>query len=448
MEKKDKIILILFALGLILFAIFTTKIGFHDSYEYITIAKNFAGIENVNLFSGHSLMYPLIISIFLKIWPSFIMVKFVNVLWVFLIAAILLFWLKNKKAFLLFVFSPLTWYVGVQTTPILPASFFFLLAFLFFYKKDIRFNLIYSGIFFGLACAFYTPMILVAGIFILVYFWKKPLVEIIKYSLALFVGFIPRLLQDYYLFKMPIYSLIRYFGSNFIISFGLHPSTPEVLFLSNLGIFLIVLLISPFLFKIYKMGFHKDKALVIFLVISGLLFLLKTAKLKYFLILSPIILIILSSRLSEKQIKWHCILSVFLVIFMCWNFFIVGEDRIIRKDINNIIQEYDVDYIVVGPYEALKFGVSSWQNQPYFVWWQDFTTSLKNETRIRGYDFKFDSKIPLKDKLEISASFNRFEEKSYENYILVTKQEFPELSEFRLDKCYEKLCVYQKNENN
>jgi len=131
---------------------------------------------------------------------------------------------------------------------------------------------------------------------------------------------------------------------------------------------------------------------------------------------------------------------------LTWNFFIVNgknNDSLIEEDIKKISQEYNVDYILGGPFESLNFAVFSWKNKPYFVWYQDFQASIENKTTIRGYDFDFDSKIPLKSRLRISASFDRFENKSYDNYILVTEKKFDGLENFNLDKCYKVLCVYE-----
>ena len=146
----------IFAIALILFSVFSTKISFHDSHEFISIAKYFAGVENIDLFIGHSILYPFIMSFFIKFWPSFTMIKLINSLWIFLIGLSLLFHFKNKKAFILFAFSPLTWFISIQTTPVLPASFFFLLSYLFFLKKHKKHNILFSGLFLGISIAFTT----------------------------------------------------------------------------------------------------------------------------------------------------------------------------------------------------------------------------------------------------------------------------------------------------
>ncbi len=219
--KKEYVLLLIFAVVLVLFAVFSTMVGFHDSNEYIAIAKNFAGIKNMDLFTTHSLLYPFVISPFLKVWPSLTTIKLINCIWVFLIGLLLLLWLKDRRAFIIFAFSPLVWYVSIQTTPVLPAAFFFLLAYLFFKKEDIKYNFLYSGFFLGMACAFYDVLIFVGIIFLLVYFMKKRVIDLIKYLIFIVIGLLPRLILDYWLFGMPFYSLMKFFGTNTIISLGL-----------------------------------------------------------------------------------------------------------------------------------------------------------------------------------------------------------------------------------
>jgi len=444
MRKKDYLALGMLGFFLIIFSIFTTKIGFHDSFEYINITKNFIGIENINLFSGHSLLYPLVISLFLKIWSSFVMLKFVNVFWIFLIGSVLLVWLKNKKAFVLFAFSPLTWYIAIQTTPVLPASFFFLLAFVFFYKKNINKNFLYSGFCLGLSCAFYTPILIVAFVFILVYFWETGFKDFIRYLVAMLVGFLPRIIQDYYLFKMPLYSSLRYVGSNFIVFSGLNPLAKNVNFLSNLWILSVFVITAPFLFKIYKINFKEYKKPIIFLGLISLIIILRAQEIKYFLIISPILFILLSKVLNKKDFKWNCIISVILIILLTFNFFVSQYEIRIQNDLVEINRDFDVDYIIAGPSEATMLAAFWWENHPKYVWWEDYEASLENKTTIRDYRFKVTPILKLKSNLEIIVNFNRAEDITYENYILVLRKEAEKAEGFELIKCYDELCTYEK----
>jgi len=439
--KNKYYLLIIFAIFLLLFAIFSTKIAFHDTGEYITNAKYFAGIHNLDIFITHSLIYPLIISFFLKVWPSLITIKIINTFWLFLIGAVLLLWLNNKKAFIIFAFSPLVWVTSIQTTPILPASFFFLISFIL-YKKPYKYNLILSGIFQGLSFAVYTPMIIINFFFILIYFWNENLNTIIKYLIAFFIGLLPVIILELYIFNLPFYTLIRYAGNNFVVALGLRPENKFIQTYANLKVFLIFFVVSPLLFKLYRLNFKKYKKEIIFLTIIFLIIILRASLLKYFLLISPLLSLLLVKVFTKKDIKWHCIISIFIILFLTWNYFIPNEDILIENDLKNIVQDYKTEYIIAGPFEAPEFATFLWRDKPHFVWFQDFETSLNNKTIIRKYDFDFNSKIPLKDKLGITANFKRFGNRTYEDFIIVTKKEFEELDNYNLEKCYDVLCVY------
>jgi len=445
MVRKEVKWLAIFILVLALFSIFSTRLGFHDDYEYINIAKNFVGIDNIDLFSGHSLLYPFIISMFLEIWPSVTMMKFVNSLWLVLMGAVLLFWLKNKVAFILFAFSPIVWFMSVQTTPVLPSAFFLLLTIAFFYKEKLRGNLIYSGFCLGFSCALYTPMILVGGIFTLVYFWGKEFQKFFFFILAMGVGFLPRIIQDYYLFKMPVYSLIRYAGANFIIAVGLNSETNTVNLLSNLEILLVIFLISPLFFLIYRVNFRKYKKHLIFLAITSLVLFLRVQQGKYFFLLTPLFLLILSKYLNEKEIKLHIWISIVLIGLLTWNVFGIGEDKLIENDLNLIIQDFPSECIIGGGYDATLLAANHWEDSPRFIWWQDYKSSLENETVIKQYTIGISPRINLRTNLEITASFKRNNDRTYEECPLVLKEgQTLELDNFELAKCYDYLCVYNQ----
>jgi len=444
--KKEYIILVIFAAVLFLFALFSTHIIFHDVPEYITIAKNFAGINNIDLFSTHSLLYPLIMSPFLKISNSLVMIKLVNCLWLFLIAVVLSLWLKNKKAMILFIFSPLVWHISIQTTPVLPASFFFLIAFIFFKKENLKGHMAYSGIFLGLSCTIYDPLILVSAFFILVYFWKKNISSLFWYLIFMAIGFLPRLIMDFYLFHMPFYSLIRYFGTNAIIALGLNSRISMYEIFRQPAGLLIIVAISPLLYTLYRLDWRRYKQEAIFLGIIFFVFIIRAALIKYFMIIAPIIIILLSLVMTEKEIKWHCILSIILIVLMTFSYFTPNPQSSINQDMKEILHDYsNVSYILVYPgNDANTMAVFSWQDNPRFVWFQDYEASLTNQTRIKGYDFSFNSKIPLKDRLVISASFNRFENKTYSNYIAISQNK-DEIPGFAIEKCYKVLCVYKNS---
>lgn len=440
METKNHLYWIIFVLILILFAVFSNKVIFHDSTEYITLAKNFAGIKNVDLFSSHSLLYPLIISPFLKIWPSLTMLKLINCVWIFLIGIVLFLVFKDKKVFIIFAFSPLVWYTSIQTTPLLPATFFFLIAYIFLKKNELKYNLLYSGFFLGLSYAINDSSLFVIVFFLLIYFWDKKLSSLFIYLIFVGIGILPRLILDYYLFHMPFYSMIRFFGANMIISIGLYPGTTNTMLFSNWSALFIIIVISPFLYKLYRVNFKEHGRDLIFLVISGILLLVRCAMFKYFLIIAPIAIILLAKTLTNREIKWHCIISMIIIFILTWGHFNYNYEKNIQDDLKKIISDFpNLDFIVSGT-EATIPATFLWQDKPYIAWYADFNALKNNKTALRGYRFAFDSKIKLRDKLVISASFDRSENKSYNNYIIVSHLDMPGYTK---DKCYNVLCTYK-----
>jgi len=437
---KNKYLLGIFAFVLLVFAFLSKVITFHDTYEYITITKNIAGINNINVYITHSIFYPFIISFFLRIWSSLTMIKLINLSWIFLIGIVLLFWLKNKKAFLIFAFAPIIWYAGIQTTPILPASLFFLLSYIFI-KKDYK---IYSGLFIGLSFAFYTPMIIIAGIFTLVYFWDKKLYDLVKYALAFSIGMLPALLLDLYYFGNPFYSIIRYFGASAIRMLGLHSATTSFNLIATITAPLILIAISPLLFRLYRIDFKKYSREIIFLALISLVIIIQSPNLKYFFLIAPIITILLSKVLTNKEIKWHIIISVFLIGFLTFGFFGTTKDVLIKNDLDKIIEEYNPDCIVGDLGKANKLAIFLWEDYPKVIWFEEYESSIKNNSILKSYSLGLNKnqKMNTKDILFISAEFKSPYEVDYENYIFVS--ESSELEGFKKNKCYEVLCVYEK----
>jgi len=436
---KNKYLISIFALILLAFALLSKIIIFHDTYEYITIAKNLTGINNINVYLTHSIFYPFVLSFFLRIWSSLTMVKIINLSWIFLIGIVLLFWLKNKKAFLIFAFAPIVWYTGIQTTPILPASLFFLLAYIFI-KKDYKF---YSGLFLGLSFAFYTPMILIGGIFTLVYFWDKKFYEFVKYAIAFTIGMLPSLLLDLYYFGNPFYSIIRYFGASAIRMFGLHSATSSFNILATLTTPLILIVISPFLFRLYKLKFSEYKKEIIFLSLTSLIIIIQSPNLKYFFLIVPIIIILLSEILTDKEIKWHIIISIFLIGFLTFGFFGATNDVLIQNDLDKIIEEYNPDCIIGDFGKANKLAVFLWEDSPKVIWFEEYESSIKNNTILKSYSLGLNKnqRMNTRDILFISAEFRNPYDFNCENYIFVSENS--ELEGFEKIKCYGVLCVYE-----
>ena len=444
MKKKDYLLLLVFALVLILFAVFSKIVGFHDSFEYINVAKNLAGIKNVPIFSTHPIFYPLITSIFLKLWPSLTTIKIINVLWVFLIGLVLFLVSKDRKAFILFAFSPLVWYTGIQTTPVLPAALIFLLAY-FFYNNEYKYSKIISGLCLGLGVAFYTPMLLVAAIFVLVYFWNSKLSDVIKFSIAIAIGIIPELVIDYVVFGNPFYSFIRYAGTNSLILLGINPNIGNIQVIQHLEVLLVFIVISPLLLRLHRLEFNKYKKDIIFLAILFIIFLVKAGMLKYFLIISPVLILLLAKVLTDKEIKWHCLISIPIILLLTFGYFTYTYETNLQKDLSSINEKYNSQVIVAGNNEANVLATFSWKNTPRIEWFEDYNASLENKSVLRQYTFKFEPKnIQLNNILEFSAKFLDPNETYGNNITLVSANSNLTLQGFSKQECYKILCVYTK----
>ncbi len=447
MKKKDYLLILLFALLLILFAVFSKIVGFHDSFEYINVAKNLAGIKNVPIFSTHPIIYPLITSLFLKIWPSLTMIKIINVLWVFLIGLVLFLVCKDRKAFILFAFSPLVWYTSIQTTPVLPAALFFLLAY-FFYNNEYKYSKVMSGFCLGLGVAFYTPMLLVAAIFVLVYFWNSKLSDVIKFSIAIVIGIIPELVIDYLVFGNPFYSFIRYAGTNALVLLGINPNIGSVQVTQHLEVFLIFIVISPLLFRLHRLEFKKYKKDVIFLATIFLIFFIRAGMLKYFLIISPVVILLLAKVLTDKEIKWHCLIAIPIILLLTMGYFTYAYETNLKKDLSSITEEYNPQIVIAGGYEASGLAAFSWKNAPRIEWFEDYNASLENRSVLRQYTFKFEPRnIQLNNILEFSAKFLPPNETYGKNTLLISADNNLTLQGFSKKECYKILCVYTNNAN-
>jgi hypothetical protein len=445
MEEKVKkpLYLAVFSVLIVIFAVLSKKIGFHDVGEYITFAKALAGINNVDLFVGHPMLYPWFISFFLKISQSFTAIRVANVIWVILISITLYYLFNDKKAFLLFALSPLTWFAGTQTTPILPAAFLFTLSFYFFKKSKIKYNQLISGFILGLSCAVYTPMIIAAFFFTLIYFWNKQLKETIIFGISMFMGFIPGMVFDYLIFGNPIYSLIRYASTNLLITLNMNSNITQGMILSHPEIFLLIIFISPFLFRLHKLKFKENKNEILLLLIVGAFYLLRGGMLKYFIILSPIAIILLSKCLSKKEIKINLIISAIIIMIIAFQFISDTSDVKTQEDINNIIADYKPTWIIAEPYNSIGISTFVWGNEPKVTELEIFNSVLEGKDNFKEYSFLLQpTRVKLRDNVEFTAKF-KVENISYDNYIFVSKEKQDSIERFNLDKCYSQLCVYK-----
>lgn len=464
-KNKYLFIFFIYATVLILFVTFPYKLLFHDTWEYISLAKKFAGYFNTNAFSVHSLVYPFFLSFFVKVFPSILTLRLVNISWLFLIGALLYYSELRKQAFLIWIFSPITWILGLQISPFLPASFFLLVVFLSIRKWQENKKSVYfitSALSLGLSAAFYDFALVLVVFFVLVFFYNKQLKETIFYCLIVFVSFSTRLLLDGALFSLaikdklipfPFYSLVRFWGATAIIQLGLHPAIPiSKLSFSNPYLLSIFFIISPLLFYLYKINYQKNKQTIIFLLISIIfIFLSKGGEYFYYLPLAPIVIILLSQVFKKRELILHILISSFIILIMTYPYFIPDKQEIEKRnliinDIKAINKDFSFDSVIFDTETLATFYM--WDKTlPYFISDNDYNRILQDNKYYTYYVFETKSKIDTDAVLEFQAGMkiNIKKDINYQNlpYLLEKGKTPPE--GYKLTKCYSLLCVYQKN---
>jgi hypothetical protein len=290
---------------------------------------------------------------------------------------------------------------------------------------------------------------IVSLIFLFVYFWNERFSKTILYIVFLLIGFIPNLIIDFYFLGAPGYTLIRHFGSQFIISLGLNPTTSDFHLFetikNNLEILLIPIIISPLLYKLYKFDFLKYKKDSVFLFLTLLILIVRASLLKYLLIISPLAVLFLSKVFNKKDILIHAIVSILLIVLLTSGYFTDNQSSLLSKDLIQIKEDFSPDYIISESYETNVFGALSWENKPFYVWEQDYLSHINNESFTRSYNFEINPKIPVKDALDIRVSFKGAPVTDYarEKIIFVSEDE-KEIESFKLRKCYSVLCAYER----
>ncbi len=465
--RTNVILLGIFSAVIIAFALlsnnesgFPVPVAFHDTHEYITVAKELAGIHNVNVHSGHPFIYPAYLSLFVKLVPVMWVIKFANVLWLVGIAALLLLASRNLKAFLIFAFSPLVWWLSPQVTPVLPAAFLFTLAYLslktFESKNELKWLAI-CGAAFGLATSMYLPVVLPASLMLLLFFYNKQFKFAIFTIVCGVIGFLPSLILEYYLFGNPIYSLIRYAGAAFTVSTGITNTIGHSAaggFATNIGWLLLaaLLLITPLLFLFYKIEWKKYWREGVLILLTSIFFVFWAGHwrgIKYFMIFAPVLMLLLATKLSRKQLLACILVSVVLTGFMTYGFFGKGKPDALRAaDINEISADgYEklIAYDGAGTY----FSVHLFKQKPFIFWWKEYGAATGNKTTFSNYDYVLDaSKVNLLEQFQISASLaTKTNDFSDTKFIFERKDNSTRIPlGFRVEKCYRVLCIVVRDD--
>lgn len=426
-NNKTLLIIGLFAVALVVFTLFTTKIMFPDTAQYVGFAKEFSGDSTSKVRNLPSPVYPLFLGQFLKIAPNIVTIKIINILWLLGIGLLLFHMTKNYKALLLWIFSPLVWYMAPWLNPIMAVAFFVLLAYHLFIeyekKNDVRY-LILSGLSMGATGAIWWAATYVMLFFTFAFFFDKKFKDVIIFLIAALFTYSIKLLIEYIIYGFPILSIIRSIGSNF--SQGVQHFPPLSHYL--IGIISIIFLVSVFF---YKIEFRKYKKETMFLALSIFLFLLNF-QFRYYIIVLPLILFLISKNINKKHLIIHIFLAFFVVIYFTsgifgqiqqfkYDYFGETEDYKIMQDLNDIGKDFPNERFIVGSsleQEEQAFTLSTlyWGDSiREFIWFSDYYLSLQGKSDLKQYTIHSNPRINDIRKISFNIVYSRTDIEDYGN---------------------------------
>ncbi len=464
--NRPIIYIILFALAILLFNIFSYRTGFVDSAEYINVAKSLAGLMNTNVFIMHSIVYSLFLAIFLKIFPYLLTLKLLNASWLVLDAILLYKITSNNNALLIWIFSPIVYYSSTWVNQFMPISFLFLLSYYYLkkYEADNKiFHLAISALSLGLIISIRAQMIIILSIFLLIFLYNKPLKTTIYYILFTIPTASILLLVDYYYFNMPFYTSLSFVGSVLL-------DQTRKSFFGYPEWMLFPFIISPLTFLLYKLNFKQYKREIIFLILFvATMFVIQ---LRFFLAVAPFVAYLLSSIMTKKQLITNTLISIVLISVITYPYFLQDtEEQRVIQDLNAIKAEINPAVAVVtngGAYSFPALPTSYWNEPgPRYIWSRDLELYLKGNPEYRNVELNSNPRLDADKivKISFSASSNKDplltdDFLATNPYFILNKKEHRynpgtktltilwrgelDIPQVNLVKCYQELCVFRK----
>mgnify|MGYP001618136228 CR=1 FL=1 len=460
--KKNTPTILLFVTFLIVLTLFntlSTKVLLADTEQYISVAKEFAN-TSITKPRFTSWVYGFFLGQFLKINNSLLILHFVNMIWFLLIFLLIYKITKSNKSLILFIFSPLVWYLSIWINPILPVTFFLLLAYQqlkLFEKSNNYLNFVISALSLGLLPTLWIGGIYIYPLFILAFFYNKIVRQTFTYFIISSITLLIRPLLDLYYFGNPFISLLRGIGANFYFFFNKNPeiATHHPTFLT---LIFLSLLISPVLYKLYKIKVKENINELFFLSLIFIFYILNFQYRLFFLIL-PFLIILLTKFVTKKDLIIHALTSIIVIILIVQgplsiegNYFGKTEDFLISQDLKQLEEEFPNQSFIVGTEgvseeQALFLDtLYSGKNIKEFIRYSEYKLSLKNETIFKEYNITTKPKVNDSRKIDFSVIYSRTDNRTYEDikYLIIIgdKGEPPENSKFL--KKYNVLRLFEK----
>ncbi len=412
--ESKKLIIGIFAL-LIILTLATPYYGSTDIGDYADTAKFFAGDYNAKIRSSHSYLLGFIHAPFVALFQSFIIFKISSLIFLFiLIYSTYYMSERNIRVLWMILLSPVVWYMAPWINPIQLASIFLLWAWHFmnlYHTKEKIEYLIYSAILIGLGWAFWDTILYFGIILGICFLYDKKIWHGGVYLIFILIGLLPRLILDQYLFNFAFFTSIKTFLSGFANIFGgiyekVSGHSPR-----TLGTILPFILAIPLLFwKMYSIQNIKEQKRSIIFITLSLILLLTNPQIRYILALAPIIILIASRNLTQKEFKINFLFSSLIILAFIFPYilqingtvnnqlygaeftgilnsgvnFVPGQmSGILKEDIYAIAEDFPDSSFIVGnnpdDYQVLAHFYSG-NKIKEFVSIQDYDLFIKNET--------------------------------------------------------------------
>ncbi|MEK6812879.1 MAG: hypothetical protein AABX86_02070 [Nanoarchaeota archaeon] len=453
MKKQIVLYALAFLVALSIFSALSTKVLFTDAPQYINTAKEFAGLAISKVRNFSAWLYPLFLGQFLKVFPSLFTLQFLNVLWLVLDAILLYHMTKKKEVFLLFAFSPLTWIMAPWINPVVPASFFLLLAYHLLKQYEAKRKLMYfisSGLSLGLVSALWWPGTYLCMLFMLAFFYREKVLMALGYLIPVIATASIRFFIDAYYFGFPFFSTIRGLGSNalyFLDKAEVIPGNPPSFLLF---LVMLALVISPFLFKWYQVDKKKHRHELLFLLLATLLFFLNY-EIRYFITIAPLVILLLSTVLKKNEYVIHGALSMMLIVVFTASYFGVTEEYLIKQDISEIARKYQGTTFIVGTEgvseeQAMDISTLYWGREiPRLITYRDWKMDVQKEKVYKEYSIESHARINEVRKMKLSITYlqsDNVDDASLKDLLILGDVPPPE--GFELVKKYAIIMQYRK----
>jgi len=406
--KKQHIysLITILAIALIVFTFVSEKTLFSDVPQYVAVGKEFAGLSIAKVRNTPGWLYGWFLGQFLKVSPSVATLKILNLIW-FSITVIFLYKITKKlEVFLLYLSSPVVWFLSPWINPLPLISLLFLTAYYFLKKDNIK-GIIIAGLVLGLATAIWWAAFYFSVFFLLAFLYNKRFYEVLIAIVSFLLTFSLRIIFDLYYFSLPFFSTVRSLGSNLSFLIGDAPGgLPEHNFLKY---FLILVIITPLLYKLYFIEWKKEIPSLIFLILSLILFLFNF-QLRFFLAITPIVILLIVPKVKIKEILISLVISIIVIASLTASY-IPHKDTLITADLKEIANDLPNERFIVGSKQESE-EVASYLDVLYegnkikeLIRFTEYSLWEKDKNLFRTYEFESKSKINNLRKVRFSIDY-------------------------------------------